>query len=163
MTWTPKPGDKVTSPLLVGEWTVERNGVQYAHLYVPGPTGATPDATAAVPRDTLAPVAPPLPPEPPTGTVVWDGERYWQRSGGSWSSARSAGVWRDVKDWSQIAADAVPVVPVNKVAHWLRQNDCEQWCAMTEERFLAEFGGFDGPLPKVCPLDDCGCNGEAHE
>lgn len=137
--YTPKPGDKVTSTLLVGEWVVLRRGESVVNNW----WVERDSKRLTISGSYLTPVAPPLPPEPPVGDVVWVNGRYWQRAIRGWSSGRSDGLWRDVKDWSEIAADAVPVVPVNKAADWIR----DQWIGDTSpgelaDDFRAEFGEF---------------------
>lgn len=80
MTYTPKPGDRVTSPLLVGEWEVElqRGDQSLARVTQEG-------SAVYVSPDTLTPVAPPLPPEPPAGSAVYvDGVCYIQTSATRW-------------------------------------------------------------------------------
>lgn len=99
-----KPGDKVTSPLLVGEWTVtdvrcEDNRVRLMR------DGGT---AYLLPAD-LALVAPPAPPEPLVGTVGFvDGE--------PWLGSRDFGWYCLVRNrgsltWDGIADRFVPAVP----------------------------------------------------
>ena len=137
MTYTPKPGDKVTSSLLVGEWEVTRTCSEFTAIVKHA------DAIANVAFRDLSPVAPPPPPEPPVGSVVWARGRYWIRRAMLWLSP---GV-EYMKPWEEIAADAVPVVPVNKVADWfyawLTDSADPRPVEDLPEMFLSEFGGFD--------------------
>jgi hypothetical protein len=127
MSYTPKPGDRVTSPLLVGEWAVLK-------VMGGGRTEVCRDGhMVRVETGHLTPVAPPLPPEPPVGSVVWDGERYWQRHARMWGSPGVPSV-----EWADLAADAVPVVPVTTAADWLDMQD-----TAVADSFRDEFGGFD--------------------
>lgn len=114
MSWTPKPGEKVTSPLLVGEWeVVERPYVED----VPHTKVTQGSAVAFVEASDLSPVAPPLPPEPPVGSVVRAHGKMWLRQAGQG--------WYDQHDkyaaWPHLAAapDFSAVAPVEDIADWL--------------------------------------------
>jgi hypothetical protein len=61
-----------------------------------------------VPTDSLTLVAPPLPPEPPVGSVVFADGESWMRGGVWWMTGDTHASWPD------IAARAVPAVdPTN--------------------------------------------------
>lgn len=141
MSYTPKLGDRVTSPLLVGEWEVRRIYGQWMTEV------SRDDALVTVPTSHLTPVAPPLPPEPPVGSVVWVNGRMWTAGKDYWFSIDASGDEEGDAVWSDLAADAVPVVPVNKVADWfyawLTNSADPRPVEDLPEMFLAEFGGFD--------------------
>lgn len=127
MTYEPnlKPGDKVTSPLLVGEWEV-------THIQLH--TGCRlrrvdPEGFAYIQYAYLTPVAPP---EPGLGEVVWAAGFYWCHHRAGWSLVRDG----NIRAWAFIANNAEPVVPVSKVADWLTAERLEG----TAEAFRAEFG-----------------------
>ena len=136
MTYTPKPGDRVTSPLLNPDrtWTVEANARQQI-----GVTWwwCVDEHGNRIPEEQgrLTPVTPPLPPEPAVGSVVWDGERYWQRGGARWWHQDEH--CEEVADWPDLADKTVPVVPVTTVANRLRELGCPRAARELE----TEFGG----------------------
>lgn len=128
MSYQPKPGEKVTSPLLVGEW-------EYSHKY---------DSDTSIVRlgkfvaqvDTggLTPVAPPIPAEPPVGSVVWAEGHYWIRDNeGVWCKYAADLLVCD--SWESIGPDASPVVAVSQVADWLRDYDADVKACLFVERF----------------------------
>ena len=131
MTYTPKPGDRVTSPLLVGEWEV---------MFVLGQlcmvvTSGVPSSRAAVPLDSITPVAPSLPPEPAVGSVVRAYGRLWHKKADYWQTSLG-----DVpKKWPALATapDLSPVVAVDDVCDWLDSRLVPEAVA-----FRAEFGGW---------------------
>lgn len=141
MSWTPKPGEKVTSPLLVGEWeVVERPYVED----VPHTKVTQGSAVAFVEASDLSPVAPPLPPEPPVGSVVWAKGRYWMRTGHG-EEWHSVGVdyWQN---WSDLATadDFSAVVAVSQVADWLRDEwDYDDNESLLLRTFVERFGWPD--------------------
>lgn len=98
-----KPGDKVISPLLVGEWEYRYMNPEESLARVNNR-----DVSIWVPPSTLSLVAPSLPPEPPVGSVVFvDGEGFVNRGGVTpWYSLHRAGA-----QWADIAATARPAVP----------------------------------------------------
>lgn len=110
---TLKPGDRVTSTLLVGEWEVTDGRCEADTIRV-----TQGSARSYVPLSTLTLIAPPLPPEPPVGSVVFcpnvadpaDGKWYamlrFDDYSKPWSDA-----WGNTADWAEIAADARPAVP----------------------------------------------------
>lgn len=119
MTYIPKPGDKVTSPLLVGEWIVDginKDGTTVTVFL----DGRAP--WLHIQACDLTPAAPPLPPEPPVGSVVWASGRMWIAGKDYWFSIDANGDEEGDAIWSEIAADAVPVVPVTKIAEWLNDD-----------------------------------------
>ena len=134
VTYTPKPGDRVTSPLLVGEWEV---------MFVLGQqcmvvTSGLPSSRAAVPTDSITPVAPSLPPEPAVGSVVRAHGRLWHSKADFWHTSLG-----DVpKKWADLAAapDLSPVVPVDDAAEWLEKQQHKPYMV---EPFRDEFGGWD--------------------
>ena len=117
MSWTPKLGEKVTSPLLVGEWEVQSIASDGAPVCLAAkmPDGAL--ITAWVHPRYLSPVAPPLPPEPRVGSVVRAHGKMWLRQAGR--------AWYDQHDtyaaWPHLAAapDFSAVAPVEDIADWL--------------------------------------------
>lgn len=118
MTYTPKPGDKVTSPLLVGEWEVTGTWGKYAHRVRQGDAEVTLDASC------LYLVAPPLPPEPAVGSVVRAHGKLWQRTKNADQPWTNGGGY-PCHDWPHLATapDLSPVVAVEDVAEWLRNVD----------------------------------------
>ena len=98
MTYTPQPGDRVTSPLLVGEWEVARVREE-AHWTV------TQDGRRVlIHPDDLTPVAPPLPTEPAVGSVVRAHGRLWIHDhtwtdGSTWHKWSHLATAPDVCDW----------------------------------------------------------------
>ena len=133
MTYTPKPGDRVTSPLLVGEWTV---GVkkQPAWFEVYDDKGNPLKMYVG----NLVPVVPPPPPEPPVGSVVWAQGRYWYRIDTAMATHWNSGVKWSL--WGEIVGDAVPVVPVTEVADWLGCSD--PGLDNLRRQFVERFGSF---------------------
>jgi hypothetical protein len=147
-----KPGDRVTSPLLVGEWEVDQlqsPDLPAGWVWVRSGASIIPEAES---RLTL--VAPPLPPEPPVGLVVFvDGVTYVNdtpAASNTWS-AHNGGRWK-YTPWSDIAARAVPAVdPTNdehlRDAGLCRVEDVARWLARRGIRdqfvleFRARFGG----------------------
>lgn len=137
MTYTPKPGDRVTSPLLVGEWEV---------MFVLGQqcmvvTSGVPSSRAAVPTDSITPVDPAMPPEPAVGAVVRAHGRLWHRSGtDEWFGSDDKGL-RSFQKWPDLATapDLSPVVAVDDVARWL---DSQEATVLRAE-LRAKFGGWD--------------------
>ncbi len=142
-----KPGDRVTSPLLVGEWVIDDNqsGSKPAFEWVWVRKGD--DRIAEfVPRLTL--VAPPIPPEPPVGSVVFVEGVFYRHQRKGWVSENGA-----LTDWPYIAARAVPAVdPTNddhlKAAGLCRVAEAIDWLdgeAISSSyylgRFQAKFGG----------------------
>lgn len=125
MTYQPKPGDRVTSPLLVGEWVVFGNtGPDEARLTVMGDACTVvyrlgQRGMIAVPTADLSPVAPPPPPEPPVGSVVWARGQLWLRTDENgpwhWATAKNLETW----EFLAAASDLSPVVAVSQVADWL--------------------------------------------
>lgn len=116
MVTTLKPGTRVTSPLLVGEWYVTRTCGEFTADVVRGP------ASAQLPTRDLTPVAPPLPPEPAVGSVVRAHGRPWlrlQSDGLWWADDGSCETW----GFLACADDLSPVVPVDDVADWLQRVD----------------------------------------
>lgn len=112
MSYQPKPGDKVTSPLLVGEWTVgSKKRPSWWEVY--DKKGNPLEMYVG----NLSPVAPPLPAELPVRSVVWAEGMLWQK-GPQWY-AHNGRKWV-FRDWRILAADAEPVVAVSQVADWLR-------------------------------------------
>ena len=118
-----KPGDKVTSPLLVGEWEVI--GYDYADdLWVWLANGKERIRES---RYRLTLVAPPLPPEPPVGTVVFCPNDGDPADGGWFATMRFDGytkpwvdAWGNSADWADIAADARPAVPKPTVEQMMK-------------------------------------------
>lgn len=113
-SYQPKPGDRVKSPLLVGEWeVVERPYVED----VPHTKVTQGSAVAFVEASDLSPVAPPLPPEPRVGSVVRAHGKMWLRQAGQG--------WYDQHDkyaaWPHLATapDFSAVAPVEDIADWL--------------------------------------------
>lgn len=142
MTYTPKPGDRVTSPLLVGEWEVTE-----AHwtveLYVSLRQDRVRLPRILAERLNLTPVAPPLPPEPPVGSVVRANGLFWQRDGRWWGMHRveTTASFEDV-GWADLATapDLSPVVAVEDVAEWLDGEGIASPYYL--DRFRAKFGGW---------------------
>jgi hypothetical protein len=133
MSYQPKPGDRVTSPLLVGEWEVIcRQQGQYVVEHE--------SKRIMVSASYLTPVVPPLPPEPVFGSVVYANGLYWQRQFGlgGWQAYHGER-WHHAL-WPDLAADAVPVVPVTTAAEWMLSAGC---MPHTVNCFRDEFGGFD--------------------
>lgn len=100
---TLKPGDRVTNPLLVGEW-------EYCYLN-PDETLArvnNGDVFAWVPPSTLTLVAPPLPPEPPVGSVVFVDGKVIYRYADGWCESLNCS---PVGQWLEFADRFVPAVP----------------------------------------------------
>ena len=131
--YQPKPGDRVTSPLLVGEWTVLHESDDNAGYWWLG----TDFATVCVWHETPTPVAPPLPTEPAVGSVVRAHGRLWTRDELWWRTHD-----RDAQKWPHLATapDLSPVVPVDDVADWLDGS----WASKTlGDEFRASFGGWD--------------------
>jgi hypothetical protein len=140
-----KPGDRVTSPLLVGEWTVVGRYDSSSTFWI-----VRQGSEHLLASDhTLTLVAPPLPPEPPVGSVVFvDGVAWWRTGEYFWRS-QSAGK----SYWSDIAARAVPAVdPTNddhlKAAGLCRVAEAIDWLNAESiaspyylGRFQARFGG----------------------
>lgn len=133
-----QPGDRVTSPLLNGEWQVQRvwgNDAQAEVVWMSSDTTAQ-RAFARVMVSDLTPVAPPLPPEPAVGSVVRAHGLIWQRGDDCWQSAR-----RSTAQWPGLATapDLSPVVAVDDATRWLELHVPEG----VDEAFHAEFGGWD--------------------
>jgi hypothetical protein len=137
--YTPKPGDRVTSPLLVGEWEVNylndhnKDGREVSLIRH--------NATAWVPLAGLTPVTPPLPPEPAVGSVVRAHGQLWQRNGAYWYDGKvGEEAWADLAT----ADDLSPVVAVDDVAEWLENNvDFTDPGPGKAQQFRAAFGGWD--------------------
>lgn len=134
MTYTPKPGDRVTSPLLVGEWEVVGGPLNYQITVRSARALATVDLAAG----HLTLVAPPLPTEPAVGSVVRAHGRLWHKKADYWRTSLG-----DVpKKWPALATapDLSPVVAVDEVAEWLDGYGETPDCI---DDFRAEFGGWD--------------------
>ncbi len=110
MSWTPKLGEKVTSPLLVGEWEVVRSEAVIVWL------AHSNGAAVSINREHVSPVAPPIPAEPPVGSVG--------RVDGKWFVEHRETGWRTTagikQDWPDFAAYYEPWMAVSQVADWLR-------------------------------------------
>lgn len=150
-----KPGDKVTSPLLVGEWEVVFESTRGDWVDIINAN----DQTCAVHPEDLICVGPSLPPEPPVGTCghhpLW-GSLIRQHPG--WNPG-----WIDVNDrahlWLNIARRFTPYVnpadPASvKGAGLVKVEDVAAWLAgerkfvitsgeYTAEVFRKRFGGMD--------------------
>jgi hypothetical protein len=144
-----KPGDQVTSPLLVGEWTVvAKKEPAWYEVYDDKGNGIEMHV------GNLTLVAPEPPPEPPVGSVVFvDGEVWVHARGGVWHMHPLG-----VGSWSDIAARAVPAVdPTNddhlKAAGLCRVEDAANLAAeldgigdcgyVVASTIRARFGGDD--------------------
>jgi hypothetical protein len=141
-----KPGDRVTSPLLVGEWEVLNVDNALPGFIVVGQERHEVMAH----KINLTLVAPP-PPEPPVGSVVWlDGEAWVHANDAVF--AWHTHPWQE-GSWSDIADRAVPAVdPTNddhlKAAGLCRVDEVDTWmdekgaCDDTwRGKFRARFGG----------------------
>jgi hypothetical protein len=122
MSDTIKTGDRVTSPLLVGEWGVLRT------VGDAGRTEVCKDGhMLRVPTDSLTLVdQPEYPDEPPVGSVVFvDGAMYVKStaSGDNPWSGHDGGRWKFVP-WSEIAARAVPAVDPTNDDHLKKAGLC---------------------------------------
>ena len=113
-----KHGDRVTSPLLVGEWLIYgtmRGNLPPDWVWLIRADEKTGDVIPEF-AGRLTLVAPPLPPEPPVGSVVFcpndgdprDGEWFacMRFDHGGWLDS-----WGNPGRWADIAADARPAVP----------------------------------------------------
>lgn len=116
-SYQPKPGDRVKSPLLVGEWEVICDAERGTKWWtVERPVGEA-FHTVDIFQGDLSPVAPPLPPEPRVGSVVRAHGKMWLRQAGQG--------WYDQHDkyaaWPHLAAapDFSAVAPVEDIADWL--------------------------------------------
>lgn len=140
MSWTPKPGDKVTSPLLVGEW-------EYSHKYDSDTSIVRLGKfVAQVDTGALSPVAPPIPAEPPVGSVGRvDGKWFVERVEEGWRTTN--GIWQR---WDDIGPFYEPWVAVSQVADWLLE-DASISTSNRAEAFVERFGW---------PDEKCGCSGK---
>jgi hypothetical protein len=135
-----KPGDKVTSPLLVGEWevadcdTVSRRSRVWR--------GGKDFRLVELDNADLTLVTPSLPPEPPVGSVVRAHGRLWLRMGDD--------LWHDEDDndyfWGDLVyapeSDLSAVVAVEDVAEWITDNIPQRQPDDFGQDFRAEFGGW---------------------
>lgn len=141
MTYTPKPGDRVTSPLLVGEWEVQQV-IDDGWCDLMNDDGRR---VSVKHQASLTPVAPPLPPEPPVGSVVRAHGRMWMR-GREYPARLPERAWWEhpesiAREWSDLATapDLSPVVAVDDVADWLDGS----WASKAlGDEFRAEFDGW---------------------
>jgi hypothetical protein len=117
--------------MLIGTWTVDSTSLD--DNWVDLTSGHTRISVKG--SKYLTRVGPPRAPEPPVGSVVWAGKEYWQHTPNGWFSAYVRGA-----TWSSLAPadDLSPVVPVSRVAEWLRATFIQH--EATVEDFLAEFG-----------------------
>lgn len=98
-----KPGDRVISPLLVGEWEYRYLNPEESLARVNNR-----DVSIWVPPSTLSLIATPLPPEPPVGTVGWVDGKPVCRDQYGWSLANSR---LSFGPWISFAYRFVPAVP----------------------------------------------------
>lgn len=135
--YQPQPGDRVTSPLLVGEWEVTETHLTM-ELYVSLRQDRVLLPRILAERLDLTPVAPPPPPEPAVGSVVRAHGRLWLRTDGDqW--LRFEDNRRRVQPWAVLAAapDLSPVVAVDDVADWF---DATRGDKITGNMIRGRFG-----------------------
>lgn len=134
MTYTPKPGDRVLIPAVY--LTQDTHGDQHAVDVGALTYTVFLNADAEILPDTR-PIDPPLPPEPPVGSVVRaNGRLWWRDKDFDWTDGEDMQT-----DWSDLATadDLSPVVAVDDVLAWAR--NVQGWRLAADE-IEDEFGGW---------------------